>query len=206
MQLVCRMLLVPQRHDLASWHVRWLIDVHCDCSCADERLMRILQGTLLRTAVALGWEACFLLPGCCDPFNDKALKAGRGAAFKISIAEGDWMQLQQVLQQHKMTCYGAAPHKLTKKTEVQTAEVHRPKSIDSARTGPPAVSASQATCIVLGSEGQGLSNTARQHSTPLAIPMVGPMESLNVSQAGAILMFALSQQAAQLYQQLHHNS
>lgn len=31
-------------------------------------------GTLVRTAAALDWDAVFLLPGCCDPFNDKALR------------------------------------------------------------------------------------------------------------------------------------
>lgn len=30
-----------------------------------------LQGTLLRTALAFGWDTLFLLPGCCDPFNEK---------------------------------------------------------------------------------------------------------------------------------------
>lgn len=28
-------------------------------------------GTLLRSAAALGWQAVVLLPGCCDPWNDK---------------------------------------------------------------------------------------------------------------------------------------
>ncbi|GFR49266.1 hypothetical protein Agub_g11245, partial [Astrephomene gubernaculifera] len=34
-------------------------------------------GTLVRTALAFGWQGVFLLPGCCDPFNDKALRASR---------------------------------------------------------------------------------------------------------------------------------
>jgi TrmH family RNA methyltransferase len=28
-------------------------------------------GTLVRTALALGWDAVALLPGTCDPYNDK---------------------------------------------------------------------------------------------------------------------------------------
>ena len=42
----------------------------------------------MRTALALGWQAVFLLEGCCDIFNDKALRAGRGAAFKLPLAHG----------------------------------------------------------------------------------------------------------------------
>ncbi|CAI9282335.1 unnamed protein product [Lactuca saligna] len=34
-------------------------------------------GTLLRSAVAFGWDGAFLLPGCCDPFNEKAVRASR---------------------------------------------------------------------------------------------------------------------------------
>lgn len=36
-------------------------------------------GTILRTALALGWEGAFLTPTTADPFNDKALRAARGA-------------------------------------------------------------------------------------------------------------------------------
>jgi len=46
---------------------------------------------------------------------------------------------------------------------------------------------------VLGNESQGLSEEARARCQPLSIPMAGRMESLNVSHAGAILMFALSE-------------
>lgn len=48
-------------------------------------------------------------------------------------------------------------------------------------------------CLVLGNESQGLSREACARCRPLSIPMAGRMESLNVSHAGAILMFALSE-------------
>ena len=31
-----------------------------------------------------------MLAGCCDPCNEKALRASRGAAFKLPLASGDW--------------------------------------------------------------------------------------------------------------------
>ncbi|PNH02293.1 hypothetical protein TSOC_011739 [Tetrabaena socialis] len=46
--------------------------------------------------------------------------------------------------------------------------------------------------LVLGSEGAGLSAAVRRLCAPVAIPMEGRMESLNVGVAGAVLMFALS--------------
>ena len=57
--------------------------------------MRAAQGTLLRTALALGWGGALLLPGCCDPFNDKALRASRGAAFRLPLAPGTWQVLNR---------------------------------------------------------------------------------------------------------------
>jgi RNA methyltransferase, TrmH family len=40
-------------------------------------------GTLLRTALAFGWEGVYLLPGCADPFGDKVLRASQGAMFHL---------------------------------------------------------------------------------------------------------------------------
>ena len=31
-----------------------------------------------------------MLAGCCDPCNEKALRASRGAVFKLPMASGDW--------------------------------------------------------------------------------------------------------------------
>ena len=80
-------------------------------------------GTLLRTALGLGWDAAFLLAGddsnaeggqsntgstrtwphCADPFGDKALRAGAGAAFALPIMRGCPAALQRVLRRHEMT-------------------------------------------------------------------------------------------------------
>ncbi|EIE26630.1 hypothetical protein COCSUDRAFT_46165 [Coccomyxa subellipsoidea C-169] len=75
----------------------------------------MLQGSLMRTAAGLGWDGVYLLPGCCDPFNDKALRASRGAAFKLPIAVGDWQGLGQIAEHHNLTCFGAEPHDNTEK-------------------------------------------------------------------------------------------
>lgn len=43
-------------------------------------------GTILRTALALGWEAVIATPGTVDFFNDKALRASQGAIFRLPFA------------------------------------------------------------------------------------------------------------------------
>lgn len=163
-----------------------------------------MQGTLLRTAVALGWDACFMLPGCCDPFNDKALQAGRGAAFKLPMAQGTWLELKEVIKMHEMHCYGASPDKAEAVVDKQLCmdPVDKQVRLDPASVTQLPEAASHPLCVILGSEGQGLSKTAVAASRPLAIPMSGAMESLNVSQAGAILMFALGGRTSDLYKQV----
>lgn len=68
-------------------------------------------GTLLRTACAFGWDAVLLLPGCCDPYNDKALRASRGAAFKlpVAVASGGWPELLELAEGHGMKLIAAEP-------------------------------------------------------------------------------------------------
>lgn len=55
----------------------------------------------------------------------------------------------------------------------------------------PPESENQDICLVLGSEGQGLTPVAKRSCTPISIPMDGQMDSLNVAVAGGILMYAV---------------
>ncbi|EKX51956.1 hypothetical protein GUITHDRAFT_134270 [Guillardia theta CCMP2712] len=52
-------------------------------------------GTLLRTAAGLGWDAALLLDGCSDPFNEKAIRAARGAQWRLGVCYGDTALLKE---------------------------------------------------------------------------------------------------------------
>lgn len=187
----------------------------------------------------------FLLPGCCDPFNDKALRASRGASFRIPIASGHWTQLQMYAKIHRMKLYAADPIPETNmKSTNKDVEFDSPESVSkynensskmfpndnikasvmvashsegvcisdlfdpttgtiqeaakdvevpgSAETNSIAIAADEdALCLVLGSEGQGLSENARRSCSRVSIPMPGEFESLNVAVAGGILLYFL---------------
>lgn len=128
------------------------------------------MGTLLRTALALGWDAVYFLPGSCDPFNEKALRAARGAHFKLALAKGTAEQLQQWAQKEKI----------------------QPLVADLQGTEPDNVSVASRRLLVLGNEAHGASEAIRQFCQPVTIPMPGEMESLNVAVAGGILLYLLS--------------
>ena len=125
------------------------------------------MGTLLRTALALDWKGAFILEGCCDPFNDKAQRAAKGATFRLPIAFGNWTELQNLSQENGWQPYLAD-------LEGESLETFQPPD---------------KMLLVLGNEAHGASETAKMFCQKLTIPMSGQMESLNVSLAGGIIMY-----------------
>lgn len=126
-------------------------------------------GTLLRSALALGWEGAFILDESCDPFNEKAIRAARGATFRLPLAWGSWDDLHKLIKQNQLTPL--------------IAEMSGEK-IDS-------IAMPNAVLLVMGNEARGPSAEAKQVGKQVSIEMLGDMESLNVAVAGSIIMYAL---------------
>lgn len=129
-------------------------------------------GTLIRTALSFNWDGVYIIDPSCDPYNDKALRAAKGATFRIPIQVGPWSELRELIRKNSWTPYAADMN------------------------GRPVDKAIKADKILLlfGSEGQGISHDAKLISTPVSIPMHQEMESLNVAIAGGILMYLLKKQ------------
>jgi TrmH family RNA methyltransferase len=128
-------------------------------------------GTLLRTALALGWEGAFIVGDSCDPYNEKALRAARGACFSLPICQGSWDELYALVKANAMATFiadlnGANPHSIDVK---------------------------QPIALILCNEARGPSPEALALGTAVSIPISTKMESLNVASAGAILMYLLQQ-------------
>ena len=126
-------------------------------------------GTLLRTALAFGWEGVAAIPGTVDFFNDKALRAAQGAAFFLPYS---WMEPEQIADWAKK-----------KKAEIWIADA-KGKQFSGISFRPP-------LALVLGSEGRGPGAWFRDFGRLLSIPLQNNVESLNVAAAGAILLYAL---------------
>lgn len=137
-------------------------------------------GTLLRSAAGMGWGGVFLLPGCCDPFNDKALRASRGAALSLPIQKGDAAALVYACGAHGLQSLAAS----ASGEDAEGISRERLSSQSSASEGE----GRDGVCLILGSEGQGVSEDIRSLCREVAIPMAGGVDSLNVGVAGGILM------------------
>lgn len=127
------------------------------------------MGTLLRTALGLGWDGVFITQGSCDPFNDKVIRAAKGASFRLPFRSGSWSELSALLKDNRMQVYVAD----AKGKDVATLKFNAPLA------------------LILSNESLGVSQEGRSVGTPLSIPMKGKMESLNVASAGAILLYEI---------------
>lgn len=128
-------------------------------------------GALLRTAVAAGTDGVIVPSREMAPLNAAAIKASAGTAPRIPIARAD--DLARVLTQLKERGYWICGADAEAETTLWDVEWDRPMA------------------VVLGSEGEGLaSDVASACDERVSIPMRGPAESLNVSVAAGLFLFA----------------
>ncbi|MCB1108291.1 MAG: RNA methyltransferase [Chlamydiia bacterium] len=127
-------------------------------------------GNLLRTALALGYEGAYLIGGV-NPFNDKALRAAKGATFYLPLQVGEPIDFLTFLEKSSIT------------------------GITGSLRGAPLASFRATTpfAVILGNEGCGLTPEIANRCQGVTIPMSGQSESLNVAVAGGIILYALVQ-------------
>ena len=129
-------------------------------------------GTLLRSAAAFGFDAVLLGPGCAAPFSPKVLRASMGAAGRLPL--GGCAARPAAL--------GA---RLGRGGACRAAALYKARPLDAVGTQFPG-----GVCVVIGSEGQGLSDAAiAACSAAVRIPMTDRVESLNAGVAGSILLW-----------------
>ena len=129
-------------------------------------------GTLLRSAAAFGFDAVLLGPGCAAPFSAKVLRASMGAAGRLPLGVcADLPAALGALRGRGVACLAAA--------------LYKARPLDAVGTQFPG-----GVCVVIGSEGQGLSDAAiAACSAAVRIPMTDRVESLNAGVAGSILLW-----------------
>ena len=132
-------------------------------------------GAILRSAAALGMDAVLLTPGCSDPLYRRAARVSMGTVFQIPwtfFPEGEpWYD------QLRKLGYKSAALALKEDT----------LSIDD-----PRLMAEEKLAVVLGSEGDGLSDDSINGCDyTVKIPMYHGVDSLNVAAASAVAFWEL---------------
>lgn len=156
--------------------------------CANARRIAVLEnvmnptniGAIFRSAAALNVDAVLLTPACCDPLYRRAIRVSMGTVFQIPWTfignkTSEWPQ--PGLQHLK---------KLGFKT-IAMALNDQSLSIDN-----PILAAEEKLAIILGTEGEGLSDrTIADCDYTVRIPMTHGVDSLNVAAASAVAFWQL---------------
>jgi TrmH family RNA methyltransferase len=134
-------------------------------------------GAVLRTADAAGVSAVILADCVTDLYNPNAIRASLGAIFTVRACAASAQETLAWLKQHGLAIFAA---------RVDGAADYASASY----RGPSA--------IVLGSEAQGLSEGWNGPDVmPIALPMQGIVDSLNVSATAAVLFYEAARQRQQ---------
>ncbi len=126
-------------------------------------------GAIVRTADAAGVAAVIAADGGTDLYNPNAIRASLGAVFRVPVCAASAGDVRRWLSAHQVAVFAAR--------------------IDGA---VPFASADYRgrSAFVLGSEAEGLSTTwCDDDITSVALPMLGSVDSLNVSATAAVLFY-----------------
>ena len=137
-------------------------------------------GAIFRSAAALGMDALLLTPGCSDPLYRRSARVSMGTVFQIPWTYlGDSMDQwpQPGMSQLKSLGFRTAAMALRE---------------DSIAIDDPRLLSEEKLAIVLGSEGDGLTeNTIADCDYTVRIPMYHDVDSLNVAAASAVAFWEL---------------
>jgi TrmH family RNA methyltransferase len=127
-------------------------------------------GTILRTAAALAVDVTLALPGTVDLWNAKVVRSAMGAHFTHPAMSCSWDELDGFRTTRDVPLWAA----------------------DAAGTPLDGATAPLRLALVVGNEGSGVSDGARQRADQLvAIPIASAVDSLNVAVATGILLYEL---------------
>ena len=137
-------------------------------------------GAIFRSAAALNMDAVLLTPGCSDPLYRRSARVSMGTVFQIP-----WTFIG-----NEMPDWPGKGMELLQSLGFKTAAMAL--SDDSVSINDPALMQEEKLAIILGSEGDGLTeNTIAQCDYTVKIPMSHGVDSLNVAAASAVAFWQL---------------
>jgi len=123
-------------------------------------------GTLIRTAYSLNFDGVIFTPNTVDPFNEKAMRAAKGASFFIPLFHKTPKEIQEITKKENLNVYLAD----IKGKNISSIKFKRPMA------------------LILGSESHGSNLSLGEKVT---IPMHHNADSLNVAITGGIFMYIM---------------
>lgn len=134
-------------------------------------------GALLRSADGAGVDLVILTNAPIDPYSSQTIRSSVGAVFTTPVVSSTGREAIEFLQSRKVTIYSADPD---------------------AKEDYFSMNYSKGTAVVLGGEAFGLSPEWKEQIQTVQIPMNGICDSLNVSVAGAVMLYEVVRQRKRL--------
>ena len=133
-------------------------------------------GGVMRNAAALGVQLFIAGETSSSPFLRRAVRSSMGGIFKVPVLETDnLVRTLGELRQRGIRCVAAHPH--TERDTLAACDLRGD------------------CCLVLGSEGHGISPAVLAACDAMAaIPMHRDVDSLNVSNASAVFLYEANRQ------------
>lgn len=126
-------------------------------------------GALIRVSDAAGADAVILLPGSCDAFSQKVVRATAGSLFNIPLVQSLPEDVTLYLAENKIA--------------LVVADVGAETSVFNYDFSGP-------TAVAFGNEAHGAGKILMQSASDLVkIPLLGGAESLNVAQSAAVILY-----------------
>jgi tRNA G18 (ribose-2'-O)-methylase SpoU len=156
--------------------------------CAGAKRVAVLEnimnptnlGAIFRSAAALGMDAVLLTPACCDPLYRRSVRVSMGTVFQVP-----WTYLGEHVED-----WPERGMERLRAMGFRTAAMALRD--DSVSVDDPALMAEERLAVVLGTEGEGLSNeTIADCDYTVRIPMSHGVDSLNVAAASAVAFWQL---------------
>lgn len=156
--------------------------------CAGARRVAVLEGivdstnigAIFRSAAALGMDAVLVTPTCSDPLYRRAVRVSMGTVFQIP-----WTRIGSTPSE-----WPRSGLERLNRLGFKTAAMALCDS--SVSIGDPALCGEEKLAIVLGTEGDGLSQcTIAGCDYTVRIPMAHGVDSLNVAAASAVAFWQL---------------
>ena len=126
-------------------------------------------GTLIRTADALGAGCVILSPRCADPFSPKTLRSSMGSVYHLPVHVAEVPAALRILNAQGYTCLCG---------HLKGSEILPSKTSKMA--------------LLVGNEGNGVTDEAAALCHCYRLPMRGRAESLNAAVFGAIMLYELT--------------
>jgi len=132
-------------------------------------------GAIFRAVAGLGADAVLVTPRCADPLYRRSVRVSMGAVLQIPWTRlPEWPDAASQLHDAGFTIAALALDE-------------RAVTLDTFAAAPP-----ERIALLLGTEGDGLSNAAIEGSdVVVTIPMARDVDSLNVAAASAVALWAL---------------